>query len=117
MQNLYVRHAVRHSTWDTRVDRVSLMTRHDNDLTGKSLPEVFCWTKFGTEAGERVWSIFRRKEIERRRNDGIFLWGIGHSIRPSLVDLLAVTRSPEVLFSPMKSAPSKQDAAPSALVV
>jgi hypothetical protein len=75
-------------------------------------PRVFCWTRFGVEAGETAQSIFERKEVERVRNGGVFLWGIGHSIRPSLAGLLARTTRPEIIFSPMKSAPSLHDARP-----
>lgn len=81
------------------------------------MPEVFCWTKFGTEAGEVPNAIFERKEIERRRNGGVFLWGIGNSIRPSLAMLLSATRQPEVLFSPMKTVAAKKDSRPSDLMM
>lgn len=93
------------------------MTRHGNDLTDLALPDAFCWTKFGTEAGELVDSIFHRKEVERRGNGGVFLWGIGHSIRPSLRGLLEAADPPLVLFSPMKSAAATHDVRPSELAV
>lgn len=93
------------------------MMRRDNGLVGDSMPEVFCWTKFGTEAGEEPRRIFERKEIERRRNGGIFLWGIGSSIRPSLSSLLAITNEPEVIFSPMKTVAAKRDTEPAELVL
>lgn len=93
------------------------MTRRDNSLTMESVPEVFCWTKFGSEAGEEPHAIFERKEIERRKNGGVFLWGVGNSIRPSLLSLLAFVRQPEVLFSPMKAAAAKKDAEPTELVM
>ena len=92
------------------------MTRRDNTLTERSVPDVFCWTKFGAEAGEQAPSIMRRKELERLRNSGVFLWGIGNSIRPSLPALLALTDCPEVLFTPMRSQAAKKDAAPEGLV-
>jgi hypothetical protein len=88
-----------------------------NDQLGVSLPEVFCWTKFGDEAGEETRAIFHRKEIERQKNRGNFLWGIGQSIRPSLLELLRIDSAPEVLFSPMKSAPARHDMSPSSIVV
>jgi hypothetical protein len=93
------------------------MTRRDNNLTEQSLPDAFCWTKFGAEAGEQTFSIMKRKELERQRNSGVFLWGIGNSIRPSLSTLLSVTSRPEVLFTPMKSQAARKDAAPERLVV
>lgn len=88
-----------------------------NEPDGTSIPAAFCWTRFGVEAGERAHSIFERKEIERRRNGGRFLWGIGHSIRPSLLKLVQANASPQVLFSPMKSAPSEHDATPSGVTI
>lgn len=88
-----------------------------NNLQGVSFPEVFCWTKFGDEAGEHSDSIFRRKEVERQRNRGIFLWGIGQSVRPSLIQLLRITAAPKVLFSPIKSSAAPHDASPSSVVI
>jgi hypothetical protein len=76
------------------------------------MPGIFCWTRFGIEAGETAQSIFERKETERARNGGVFLWGIGHSIRPSLANLLRSTAYPEIIFSPMRSMPSARDASP-----
>lgn len=93
------------------------MTSDSNNLASPDLPEVFCWTRFGAEAGEQPLSIFERKERERRRNGGIFLWGIGQSIGPSLPDLLRVTPAPEVLFSPMKTAAAARDASPTQVVL
>jgi hypothetical protein len=88
-----------------------------NDHHGNDLPEAFCWTKFGPEAGEQAWSIFQRKEVERRRNGGIFLWGIGQSIRPSLPELLRLAPVPEVIFSPIRSAAASRDLFPSQVTV
>jgi hypothetical protein len=82
-----------------------------------SLPSAFCWSKFGSEAGEPSASIRARKEIERRRNGGLFLWGIGTSIRPSLLDLLRISPTPEVYFTPMLSRPASIDANPNALAL
>lgn len=93
------------------------MMRRDNGLAGESVPEIFCWTKFGAEAGEEAHAIFARKEIERQRNGGVFLWGIGNSIRPSLAMLLKANGQPEVLFSPMKTVAAKKDAQPSDLMM
>ena len=88
-----------------------------NDQCVVSVPKAFCWTKFGDEAGESMHSIFRRKEVERQRSDGVFLWGIGQSIRPSLLRLLRLDSAPKVLFSPMKCAPAHRDISPSSIVV
>ena len=79
------------------------------------LTTAFCWSKFGIEAGESERSILARKDAERVANGGAFLWGIGSSIRPSLIDLLATTDRPEVLFTPMLSRPSPRDTEPAAV--
>lgn len=76
------------------------------------LPTAFCWSKYGTEAGEPAPKILERKEKERQADEGNFLWGIGTSIRPSLLSLLEEDRCPSVLFTPMLSAPSASDCAP-----
>ena len=75
-------------------------------------PHQFCWTKFGAEAGEEPDEILSRKEEERVANGGLFLWGIGNSIRPSLLALLDATPQPTVLFTPMLAPPAAQDRAP-----
>lgn len=79
------------------------------------VPDIFCWTKMGTEAGQTLDAIIRRKELERRAGNGVFAWGIGNSLGTS-VDL-ARQMSPggnvDVLFTPMKSAPKQTDVAPS----
>jgi hypothetical protein len=81
-----------------------------------ALPECFCWTRFGTEAGESIESIFARKERERVANGGMFLWGIGNAVGPSVRELLRLVGSPEVLFSPIKSAARQTDVAPRMVV-
>lgn len=93
------------------------MASDSNNVASPDLPQVFCWTKFGAEAGEQPLSIFKRKELERSRNGGVFLWGIGQSIGPSLPDLLRVSPAPEVLFSPMRSAAAARDASPAQVVL
>lgn len=89
--------------------------------TGESymcLPQVFCWTKFGTEAGEPASTILQRKEVERAKNGGIFLWGIGTSIRPSLLAMFdELATDPVVVFSPMLARPAPRDVAPAAIGV
>lgn len=93
------------------------MGSEGNNPARLSLPEAFCWTKFGTEAGELPLSIFQRKELERRRNGGVFLWGIGQSIGPSLPHLLRATSTPEVLFSPIKTSAATRDVSPAQIVL
>lgn len=80
------------------------------------LPAAFCWTRFGTEAGESIGAILERKEQERRANDGTFFWGIGNSVAPGLVSLLKHCERPEVLFSPIKSRPRPVDVAPATVI-
>lgn len=77
------------------------------------IPSHFCWTRFGAEAGEDISQIVARKEIERQHNGGIFLWGVGNAIGRSLRELLHRNVVPEVLFSPIRSAPKHQDVQPS----
>lgn len=79
-----------------------------------AIPSAFCWTRFGTEAGETIEEILDRKEQERRDNDGVFFWGIGNSVAPGLAALLEMSERPEVLFSPIKGRPRAVDRAPAA---
>ena len=88
-----------------------------NNPAWSSLPETFCWTKFGVEAGEPPVSIFQRKELERHRNGGVFLWGIGQSIGPSLPELLRVNSTPEILFSPIRTSAATHDVSPAQVVL
>lgn len=80
-----------------------------------ALPKYFCWSRFGTEAGQGIEDIIARKEQERRANGGVFLWGIGSALRPSMKELVRRTKDPEVLFSPIKSQARRQDVAPQAV--
>ena len=86
-------------------------------MTSKMLPSAFCWTRFGVEAGQEIAEILERKETERRANGGVFLWGIGNSIVPSLNDLLAVTDTPKAVFSPIRTRPRPVDKAADAVAV
>lgn len=79
------------------------------------LPEYFCWSRFGTEAGQLIEEILERKEQERVANGGIFFWGIGNALGPSIQELLRRTQEPEVLFSPIRSAPRAKDIGPAAV--
>jgi len=80
----------------------------------KILPPAFCWSRFGTEAGEPIEEILARKERERLSNDGVFLWGIGNSVAPGLTELLRLCDQPEVLFSPIRARPRPIDVSPAA---
>lgn len=81
------------------------------------IPDYFCWTRFGTEAGEKIHSILSRKEGERIKNNGVFLWGIGNGIGPSIKKLIDLTEEPDIIFSPIKSKPKQADVKPIAKVV
>ena len=80
------------------------------------IPEFFCWTRYGTEAGQSIEQILERKEEERTANDGLFFWGVGNAVGPSIRELVRHKTRPEVLFSPIKCAPRKQDVVPSQVV-
>jgi hypothetical protein len=80
------------------------------------IPLQFCWTRFGTEAAQSIHQILARKEEERQANHGLFLWGIGNAVGPSILELVRRASEPEVIFSPIKSAPREEDVAPPAVV-
>ena len=75
----------------------------------------FCWTKMGSESGEGLEGILRRKEMERIAGDGLFLWGIGNALGGSLNQLANEIENPPILFSPMKSKPKSADENPERL--
>lgn len=81
-----------------------------------AIPQVFCWSKFGTEAGEPIEEIRARKERERQEGGGLFLWGIGNSIAPSIKLLVDVDPRPSVLFTPMLSRAAQIDVRPAGVV-
>jgi len=85
--------------------------------SASEIPEVFCWTKMGTEAGQPLEAILRRKELERRSGNGLFAWGIGNSLGASaeLAKRLSPDGKVDVLFTPMKSAPKAIDVTPAQL--
>lgn len=80
------------------------------------IPPRFCWTRYGTESGENISSIFERKERERKANDGVFLWGIGNSVGPGIRRLVDLEKRPKLVFSPMLSRPKKIDVMPAQVV-
>lgn len=80
------------------------------------LPNHFCWTRFGSEAGEDIITILARKEQERQATGGMFLWGIGSSVGPAMRDLVRIEQHPRVVFSPMRSKPKAIDLAPSGIL-
>jgi hypothetical protein len=80
------------------------------------IPRQFCWSRFGTEAGENIDAILSRKNEERVANSGIFLWGIGSALAPSVNHLIDVEPNPRVIFSPMRSTPKPNDVRPPKIV-
>jgi hypothetical protein len=86
---------------------------------GPELPPVFCWTKMGSEAGQSLEDIIRRKELERQCGDGVFAWGIGNSVGPAIRYAKSAERVPELetLFTPMKAAPKAADVNPSSILL
>ncbi len=83
------------------------------------VPSVFCWTKMGTEAGQQLADIIRRKELERASGGGIFAWGIGNSVGPAIRYARSTesVQDLETLFTPMKAAPKSIDVAPTSIVM
>ena len=94
----------------------SCMILHNLPMWAALLPDHFCWTRFGTEAGQLVAQILDRKEKERQANQGIFLWGIGNAVGAGITELVRCCSEPEVLFSPIKSAPRAVDVTPESVV-
>lgn len=85
--------------------------------SSSELPGLFCWTKMGVEAGQDLRSILRRKELERQAGDGVFVWGIGNSIGPTIRGIVPQDCTLPVLFSPIQSKPRLVDSKPAALVI
>ena len=81
------------------------------------LPECFCWSKIGAEAGETVDAIVARKEAARARDGGMFLWGIGQTITNSIRALLERTGDPDVIFTDMVGPAKVKDSAPASRVL
>ncbi|MEQ1921605.1 MAG: hypothetical protein ABL952_03765 [Pyrinomonadaceae bacterium] len=81
------------------------------------LPTLFCWTRFGGEAAEPIEHILLRKEKERLANGGLFLWGIGNAVGPSILELMRRTARPKVIFSPIKTGTKQKDSAPPSVVL
>jgi hypothetical protein len=77
------------------------------------LPTAFCWTKMGAEAGQSLSGIIARKDVERDLGNGVFFWGIGSSLGIKLWSFIEGLKSPDILFSPMKTKAKKVDAKPS----
>lgn len=81
------------------------------------VPKFFLWSKIGTESGESLQVIIRRKEIERKACDGVFFWGVGNSVRLSLSILRQLSKTSSAVFSEMRSKPKVVDIEPSRLLL
>ncbi len=81
------------------------------------VPGLFCWTKMGVEAGQDLGTILRRKELERQVGDGVFVWGIGNSVGPTIREVIPGNRNVPILFSPIQSKPRAVDSKPSVLIL
>lgn len=86
---------------------------HKNDR----VPEYFCWTKMGVEAGQSLSAIIQRKELERQLGDGMFVWGIGNALSSSLHEFGMERGSVPLLFSPIQSKPRNADSNPGELIL
>ena len=73
----------------------------------------------GTEAGQPLEDILRRKELERRVGGGLFAWGIGNSlgVNPKLAQQEMQRNDVDVLFTPMRSAAKQIDVEPSQVLL
>ncbi len=77
------------------------------------LPKAFCWTRIGSESGQSLDVILRRKELERKTGNGTFIWGIGNSLGSVIWKFVKEVKEPMVLFSKIKSQPKHVDTHPS----
>jgi hypothetical protein len=75
--------------------------------------EAFVWTKMGTESGEGLQDIVRRKEAERVEGKGQFWWGIGNSLGSAVRSAARLQGGTlPVFFSTMLGKPKATDSAP-----
>lgn len=86
-------------------------------MTTNKLPPTFCWTKMGTESGEELTAIIRRKEWERQLGGGYFFWGVGQSLGENAKVAARDIASLRAFFSPMSSKPKAIDVAPASVVL
>ena len=86
-------------------------------MTTNQLPSTFCWTKMGTESGEDLTAIIRRKEWERQLGGGCFFWGVGQSLGENAKVAARDVTSLRAVFSPMSSKPKAIDVAPASVVL
>lgn len=85
--------------------------------SGDEIPSLFCWTKMGVEAGQELGAIVRRKNLEREAGGGVFVWGIGNSLGPTIRSLGLIEGRLPILFSPIHSKARAVDVHPEALII
>lgn len=73
----------------------------------------------GSEAGQSLDAIIRRKELERVSGRGLFAWGIGNSVGPAVRYARSAIGCGELeaLFTPMKSPPKPSDVSPESIAM
>ena len=108
-------HKEMESTREFHLTKLHISHIHKGMQPDRIVSVEFVWTKFGVEAGESISDIVARKEKERLANGGVFLWGIGNNVGPS-IRVLAEGREPEAIFSPISSPPRTVDVNPSEVV-
>lgn len=79
--------------------------------TGTTGTQVFVFTKPGTEAGETLIEIVKRKETERVAGNGVFWWGVGNSLGDDLSEaaMKAGGRIPILFVAHDRPAPPKNE--------
>ena len=84
-----------------------------------TIPDIFCWSKMGPEAGQHLPDILRRKELERQAGGGVFTWGIGTSLGESVRQAQNIAKDGEVdaLFTAMLAKPRAIDLAPTSTFI
>jgi hypothetical protein len=78
-------------------------------MTASDIPTKFVLTKIGSDAGQGIDRILRRKELERQAG-GTLWWGIGEAQTAEKIALLG--SRPPLIFSHMSSKPHKRDSHP-----
>jgi len=96
----------------SQLPRRTIQCGQPSEDTWGGLPEYFCWTRIGPEAGQTIEAIRRRKELERSAGDGLFYWGIGSSLGDLVENCLQAWGALPILFSAMKSKAKPIDLAP-----
>ncbi|WP_410452711.1 hypothetical protein [Paraburkholderia sp. UCT31] len=81
-------------------------------MSNLQLPPIFCWTRMGTESGEELVPIAKRKEWERQPGDGAFFRGIVQSLGNAPATAAEKLGSLAAVFSPMPSRPKAIDVTP-----